>query len=225
MGLLEIIRSESTKSREDSSDDAVLDPSFANALRFTASTHDPLNRNMTQIEDGLSYKIKSKSIVPFFGSDITTISRNDGEREIEIAKIDWRHYEDDRSEIRYAKTGEMMKLWEYLKGTRTLQFELPTKRTFRVEDKEYTWTWAHSPGGSYFELVDTHDTKLARDTREKGGFLIPYTRSGDLLINPEALDILDEIIVTHTALAQIERMRNAARRDAGAAAVNQTLKF
>jgi len=224
MGLLEKQESEQAQAEEES-DIAELAPAYVYAKRLAFSTHDPLSRVITEVNGNLSYKIHTKSTIPLVGSDITTIVRIESGLETEIAKINWRYYVDDRSDLTYANSGQTIKLWEYFNAPDTIQFGSHTKRTFRVKEQEYSWVWTHGNAQPHFELIDINDTKLARDVREKAGFFLPYTRSGGLLINAEALDLLDEIIVTHTALAQRERMEYSVRRDMQAAAINQTLKF
>jgi len=117
-----------------------------------------------------------------------------------------------------------MKLWEYLHAPGAIQLGSHAKRTFRVKELEYSWVWTHGPAQHHWELVDIHDTKVARDVRESAGIFMPYTRSGGLLVNSQGLDLLDEIVVTFTALAQLERMEYFMRRDVQVAAINQTIK-
>ncbi|KZT55766.1 hypothetical protein CALCODRAFT_498239 [Calocera cornea HHB12733] len=224
MGLL---KSENEAESEHEFDLAQLAPDFAYAKRLAFSGSDPLKRVITEEDGPVSYTVVTKSTMPLFGSDITTITRVENGSETEVAKIDWKHYEDDHSELQWSH-GEKTKMWEYLKGPSfTLDRSSQVKRTFQVKGQEYTWQWASQPGKpleDHFELIDINDVKMVRDIRDKGGLFIRYTRSGGLLVNREALDILDQIIVTHTAIAQKERMEYSVRRDAGAAALNMTLK-
>ncbi|KZT55782.1 hypothetical protein CALCODRAFT_484540 [Calocera cornea HHB12733] len=178
-------------------------PAFAYAKRLTFSADEPLKRVITEVGSPVSYKVSTKLTIPLIGSDVTTITCTGHGVERTVAVIHWNDYEDDRSELEWYN-GEKIKLWEYLKAPGAIQYGAKVSRTF--------------------QLVDEHETKLARDIRNNVGFFMQHTVSGGLLVNSEGLDMLDEIIVTHTALAQLERMEYFVRRDVQAVHINHTLK-